>query len=136
MQQWWREAGPGLSVAWEEYAEALTERYENPNIRHLLAQIAADGSQKIPVRIVPTLQRLRAEGKMPTAAVTAVAAWLLHLRGEGSPVKDAAEDKVKALVGGTLREDAARVVAFASPELANDDALIDAVVEAAEGLLD
>ena len=72
---------------------------------------------------------------MPTAAVTAVAAWLLHLRGEGSPVKDAAEDKVKALVGGTLREDAARVVAFASPDLADDDALIDAVAEAAEGLL-
>ena len=135
VQQWWREAGPGLSVAWEEYAQALTERYENPNIRHLLAQIAADGSQKIPVRIVPTLQRLRAEGEMPTAAVTAVAAWLLHLRGEGSPVKDAAEEKVKSLVGGTLREDAARVVGFVAPDLADDDALIDAVAEAAEGLL-
>ena len=135
VQQWWREAGPGLSVAWEEYAQALTERYENPNIRHLLAQIAADGSQKIPVRIVPTLRRLREAGEMPTAAVTAVAAWLLHLRGEGSPVKDAAEEKVKALVGGTLREDAARVVAFVAPDLADDDALIDAVAEAAEGLL-
>lgn len=135
VQQWWREAGPGLSVPWKDYAEALTRRYENPNIKHLLGQIAADGSQKIPVRIVPTLQRLRAEGEMPTAAVTAVAAWMLHLRGHGAPLKDASADKVQALVGGTLEEDAARVVAYAAPELADDNALIAAVAAAAEELL-
>ena len=52
--QWWHEAGPGLQVPWEDYAKALQDRYENPNIRHLLAQIAADGSLKLPVRIAPS----------------------------------------------------------------------------------
>lgn len=132
---WWKEAGPGLTVPWEEYADALVERYENPNIRHLLAQIAADGSQKIAVRIVPTLRRFRVEGDMPTAAVAAVAAWLLHLRGHGAPVKDAAESRVRGLVGGSLEEDAAKVVGFVAPDLAQDNELIDAVVAAAEDLL-
>ncbi len=135
VQTWWSEAGPGLSVPWEEYAAALVERYENANIRHLLAQIAADGSQKIAVRIVPTLRRFRAQGEMPKAAVTAVAAWLLHLRGHGAPVKDAAKDKVVALVGGTLEEDAANVLGFVAPDLAGDTELVRAIAEAAEQLL-
>lgn len=135
VQTWWQEAGPGLSVPWEEYAAALVERYENPNIRHLLAQIAADGSQKIAVRIVPTLRRFRGRGEMPTAAVTAVAAWLLHLRGHGAPVKDAAKDKVEALVGGTLEEDAANVLGFVAPDLAGDTDLVQAIAAAAEQLL-
>lgn len=124
-----------LVAEWEDYAAALTERYENPNIRHLLAQIAADGSQKIPVRIAPTIRAFRARGEMPTAGVTAVAAWLLHLRGEGSPVQDAAAEKVTALVGGSYVEDAGRVVGYALPDLAGDEELVAAVAAAAEALL-
>ncbi len=135
VEQWWAEAGPGLEVPWEAYAAALAERFENPGIRHLLAQIAADGSQKLPVRIGPTLRRCRAEGELPVGAATAVAAWMLHLRGHGAPVRDAAEEQVRALVGGTVAEDARRVLGHVAPELAGDDALVAAVVEAAEGLL-
>ena len=135
VQTWWQEAGPGLSVPWEDYAQALIDRYENPNIRHLLAQIAADGSQKIPVRIAPTLRRFRKEGEMPKAAVTAVAAWLLHLRGHGAPIKEAAPEKLQALVGGSLKEDAKNVLGHVVPELAGDDELITAVMQAAEELL-
>lgn len=135
VQTWWSEAGPGLSVPWEEYAEALTERYENPNIKHQLAQIAADGSQKIAVRIVPTLTAWRERGEMPKAAVAAVAAWLLHLRGHGAPVKDAAADRVQALVGGELREDASAVLSYVAPALASDQDLIDAIAASAQELL-
>ncbi|NLE99076.1 MAG: mannitol dehydrogenase family protein, partial [Propionibacterium sp.] len=135
VQTWWQEAGPGLSVPWEDYAQALIDRYENPNIRHLLAQIAADGSQKIPVRIAPTLRRFRKEGEMPKAAVTAVAAWLLHLRGHGAPIKEAAPEKLQALVGGSLKEDAKNVLGHVVPELAGDDELVTAVMQAAEELL-
>ncbi len=132
--QWWEEAGPGLDVPWQEYAQALIERYENASIRHLLAQIAADGSQKIPVRIAPTLKRHRGEGKLPMGAITAVAAWTLHLRGLGAPVKDAAADKVQALVGGELKDDVKNVVAYVAPELTDDAELIDAVTAKAEEL--
>ena len=38
------------------YRAALLERFANPRIRHLLAQIAADGSQKLPIRILPTVR--------------------------------------------------------------------------------
>ena len=40
-----------LSIAF--VASALAERFRNPRIRHLLAQIAADGSQKVPIRVAP-----------------------------------------------------------------------------------
>ena len=135
VKQWWTEAGSGLSVPWEEYAQKLVERYENPNIRHLLAQIAADGSQKMPVRIAPTLVAFRGRGELPAGAIRAVAGWLLHLRGNGAPVKDASADRVRSLVGGSLTDDAKAVVGYVAPSLADDQDLIDAVVASAEEIL-
>lgn len=132
--QWWEEAGPGLEVPWEDYAQALVDRYENPNIRHLLAQIAADGSLKLPVRVAPTLRAWRGRGEMPVGAVLAVAAWLLHLRGLGAQVKDVQADAVVPLADGDLSEAAARVVGFVAPDLAGDRELIDAVLAAADDL--
>ena len=41
------------------YRAALLERFANPRIRHRLAQIAADGSQKLPVRVLPVLRAER-----------------------------------------------------------------------------
>lgn len=89
---WWKLAGPHLQVEWEEYARALEERFANPNIRHLLAQIAHDGSQKIPVRILPVLRAELQDGKTPLAALRVVAAWLAHLRGYGAEIVDAEGD--------------------------------------------
>ena len=50
------EASRHLTLPAEEvaaYRAALLERFANPRIRHLLAQIASDGSLKLPVRILP-----------------------------------------------------------------------------------
>ena len=91
--QWWDDAQRQLSLPEEHitaYRAALLDRYANPRIRHLLAQIAADGSQKVPIRIVPALRAEVAAGRTPTGALRAVAAWVLHLRGEGAPVTDGA----------------------------------------------
>lgn len=49
-------------------------------------------------------------------------------------MKDAQADVVLALAAGELPEAAARVVGFVAPDLAQDRALIDAVVAAAEDL--
>ncbi|HJE50509.1 MAG TPA: mannitol dehydrogenase family protein [Tessaracoccus flavescens] len=140
VKQWWAEAGSGLSVPWEEYADKLIERFENPNIRHLLAQIAADGSQKLPVRIAPTLVAFREKGELPVGAIRAVAAWTLHLRGLGAPVKDAAADRVQALVVGgqgseNLEADVRAVLGYVAPSLAEDDELVAAVVASAEEIV-
>ncbi len=38
------------------YADALLDRYANPAIRHRTWQIAMDGSQKLPQRLLGTLR--------------------------------------------------------------------------------
>ncbi len=47
------EAPPGVDLG--AYAEALMARYRNPAIRHRTWQIAMDGSQKLPQRILGTM---------------------------------------------------------------------------------
>ena len=92
VEQWWDAAARHLDFPQAEvtaYREALLERFTNPNIRHLLAQIAADGSQKIPIRAVPVLQADLADGRVDPGATRLVAAWIVHLRGHGAPVADA-----------------------------------------------
>ncbi|MFD0327229.1 hypothetical protein ACFQZC_01035 [Streptacidiphilus monticola] len=107
---WWTEASRHLALPASElrdYQSRLLTRFANPRLRHALAQIAADGSQKLPVRLVPTLRAERAAGRLPEAAVTVVASWLLHLRGHGAPVRDGSVDL--ALAAGPV-PDAARAV--------------------------
>ena len=65
----------------------------------MLAQIAADGSQKLPIRVLPVLRGERAAGRMPTGALRVLAAWINHLRGAGAPVKDAGAAPYQAAGG-------------------------------------
>jgi len=57
-------------------------------MRDQLARIAADGSTKLVVRTIPTVRAERAAGRVPVGCATTLAAWVLHLRGAGAPVKD------------------------------------------------
>ncbi len=113
--QWWDDAQRQLSLPAEHitaYRAALLDRYANPRIRHLLAQIAADGSQKVPIRIVPALRAEVAAGRIPTGALRAVAAWVLHLRGEGAPVTDGAVADLQAQVAGDVSAAVSAVLAW------------------------
>ncbi|HVD53111.1 MAG TPA: hypothetical protein VNC13_02940 [Propionibacteriaceae bacterium] len=47
-------------------------------------------------RILPTLRAERAAGRMPTGCATVIAAWILHLRAHGAPIKDPAADAARA----------------------------------------
>ena len=59
-----------------EYIEQLKQRFRNPAIRHRTAQIAMDGSQKLPQRLLATL-RERIAGELASPAIaTAIAAWM------------------------------------------------------------
>jgi len=132
MNQWWEEASRNLTLPAQDvaaYRDALYERFANPRIRHLLAQIAADGSQKLPVRVLPTVRLERAKGALPVGALRVVAAWINHLRGVGAPVKDAAADQVVALARGPLVEAVPAILDYLDPELAADAAVVAAVVE-------
>jgi Mannitol-1-phosphate/altronate dehydrogenases len=79
------------------YADALITRFENPNLHHRLHQIAMDGSQKIPIRILATL-RDRTGADSP-ALESAVANWLAFVRSEvaqGNPLDDPMADQLAA----------------------------------------
>jgi fructuronate reductase len=103
VEEWWDATARHLTLPQTEvtaYRGALLERFSNPNIRHLLAQIAADGSQKIPIRAVPVLEADLADGRVNPGATRLVAAWIAHLRGHGAPVTDARGDEVVELASG------------------------------------
>ncbi len=110
------------------YRGALLERFANPRIRHLLAQIAADGSQKLPVRILPVLGRAR---RRPDArgAARVLAAWVCHLRGAGTPVADARADEVVPLASRPLAEAVSRVLVWLDPAVGADAEVIATVVD-------
>lgn len=137
VQQWWDDATPGLKAESEDvaaYCEALLERFANPGIRHQLAQIAADGSLKVPVRIVPVVQSARSAGQLPPGAVRIVAAWVLHLRGHGVPVQDSRADHLAQAVDGDMDDAVRRVLGVLEPALGSDQELVAAVVAAAHAL--
>lgn len=105
--QWWDVAAKHLPLPASEvdaYRTALLERFSNPRMRDQLSRIAADGSAKLPIRIVPALNAERAAGGEPTGAERVVAAWVLHTRGLGAPIKDASADAVAVIGAGTLAE--------------------------------
>ncbi len=58
------------------YLGQLHERFANPRMRHQLAQIAGDGSQKLPQRLLPAARDLVAAGRAPVAIATVIAAWI------------------------------------------------------------
>jgi fructuronate reductase len=131
VEQWWDEAAGHLTIARDDvaaYRQALLSRFANPRIRHDLAQIAADGSQKLPVRIVPTLRAEMAAARVPDGAARAVAAWVCHLRGLGAPVNDARSAEVAGFGSGTLAESVDKVLTFLGADLAADHRVRETVL--------
>lgn len=70
------------------YADALLDRFANRALEHRLAQIAMDGSQKIPQRWLATMAHHQSRGATCPAIEAAIAAWLRHVRGDDGPVDD------------------------------------------------
>ena len=77
---------PGLDLS--VYADALLARFGNSALLHRLAQIATDGSQKIAQRWLEPLALNAARGRACPATLRSLAAWLIHIRGDGAPVSD------------------------------------------------
>ncbi|WP_246476144.1 mannitol dehydrogenase family protein [Roseibium litorale] len=103
---WRREIIPSFTppegVDLTAYADALFERYANPSIRHRTWQIAMDGSQKLPQRILGTVRDNLAAGRSCPGLGTAIAAWMIYVGGvdlNGNPidVRDPLAAKLKEL---------------------------------------
>jgi fructuronate reductase len=135
VEEYWDEAGRHLDLPPDEvaaYRSALVERFSNPRVRHRLAQIAADGSTKLVIRFLPTIRAERAAGRVPDGCATAVAAWVLHLRGHGAPVNDTgAAAAQQAASAENLAAAVPAVLNLLGEGLGSDTTLVAAVVERA-----
>ncbi len=86
------------SVDLAGYRRALLTRFSNPALRHRTAQIAMDGSQKLPQRLfAPAIERLNAGLGAPRIAL-GVAAWLRFLQGRRDAGVELLVDDLKASV--------------------------------------
>ncbi len=128
VEDWWAEAGPQLALPATEvrqYCAALLDRFANPSLTDALSRIAADGSQKLPIRILPVVRiGLAGGGIGGEAGLRVIAAWILHLRGLATPVNDVRQATVLELGAGTLADAVAKTVAFLGlPDQAADQVL-------------
>ncbi|WP_301101674.1 mannitol dehydrogenase family protein [Propionivibrio sp.] len=68
------DAPKGVNPA--EYVESLKQRFRNPALKHRTAQIASDGSQKLPQRLLAPLRDRLDKGLSSPMIATAIAAWM------------------------------------------------------------
>ncbi|WP_432896538.1 mannitol dehydrogenase family protein [Micromonospora matsumotoense] len=114
------------------YGDEALARFANPAIRHRTLQVAMDGSQKLPQRVLHTAVDLRAQGRPAYWSALVVAAWLRFLDGRADdgtvlPLDDPLADRITAALATAGDTPAGTVEAlFALPEvfpaaLADDD---------------
>ncbi len=148
----WRQVEPTLpaSVRGEvgPYTGRLLERFANPALRHALRQISADGSRKLPQRLLVSLREARRQGLPHDALLLGVAAWLHFLIGEPDPhARSATRWSVDDPLAGQLLPVARKEVctrdrvgallgvqAVFADDLHQDSSLLDALTRALERL--
>jgi len=119
VQALWAEAAATLpddaGLDTQRYVRELTERFDNTALAHRTAQIANDGSQKLPQRIIGTaLDRLSA-GASADRLMLAIAAWIraAELRGTNLPANhftDPLDSRLAALPPGQPSHDTVRAI--------------------------
>ncbi len=78
----WDEAGmtiDGAVLDVAAYRAALRTRFANPALPHALIQIAADGSQKLPPRLLATMRDRSTRGLNSPAIAEAIGGWIVAL---------------------------------------------------------
>jgi len=131
----------GLDIA--AYRAALLTRFANPALHHALRQIAVDGSQKLPQRLVAPFATRIAQGLPSPALALAIAAWMKWQSGRTDAGDAFAVDDPVARQTRRIANEASpaeRVAGFLSldavfpPELANSADIRDALTVALDGL--
>jgi fructuronate reductase len=118
-------ATPGLDVG--HYISAVLARFRNPGIRHLLSQIAWDGSKKLPVRIVTTVTEALRAGRPIHRLVMPIAAWMRYIARQskaGVPIVDPDAARLTAIGAACSGDSRADVDRFAVCESVLPQALL------------
>jgi fructuronate reductase len=97
------------------YIDAILARFRNPAVRHRLLQIAWDGSQKLPVRLLSTIGEALRQDRAIDAPCLSIAAWMWFVRRQslaGVPLLDPLDARLRAIGAATRGEAAHDVPAF------------------------
>lgn len=110
---------PGIDL--DAYRVELLARFANSAIAHRTYQIAMDGTEKLPQRIMAPM----AESDTPEAFAFALAAWMRYCvgrteSGETYALRDPREAQITAVLAGA-EQDAARIQKALSPLLPPHD---------------
>jgi fructuronate reductase len=128
---------PGLDV--HVYVEAILGRFRNPAIEHTLAQIAWDGTQKLPIRLLGTIADALAAGRPVERLARPIAAWMAFVARQahaGVAIVDPHAEALAVLgraATGEAITDVERFLAFAPmfpPALAAEPRFTTALCEA------
>lgn len=131
-------APPDVDVA--AYGRTVLERFANPALRHRTTQIAMDGSQKLPLRLLGTVRDARAAGRTPRWAILGVAAWMAYVAvgrtrdGAPLPLDDPLAERLRAATAGAhgpraVTDALLGVSEVFPPDLAADPVLHDGLVD-------
>jgi fructuronate reductase len=108
---------PGLDLA--GYRARLLRRFANPALAHRTRQIAMDGSQKLPQRLLGTIRDRLAAGASIDRLALGVAAWIHFLRGVDEhgaayPIEDPLAEALarQHALAEAAADEAGRVAAF------------------------
>ncbi|MFB9971206.1 mannitol dehydrogenase family protein [Pseudoroseomonas cervicalis] len=128
------------------YTDALAARFANPAIRHRTWQIAMDGSQKLPQRLLGTVRERLAQGLPIPRLALVVAAWIRYVggvdeRGGAIDVRDPLAAALREALDAAGGDPAARVraalgfPAIFGTDLPAEPRFTDAVTDAYRRLL-
>ena len=129
----------------DAYKDALLARFANPALQHQTRQIAMDGSQKLPQRLLAPARERLAAGRPVRLIGLAVAGWLRYVggideRGNAYAVDDPLAERLRALADGHREDPDGYVRSLLtvgevfSADLPQAAPFVDAVTEAMRGL--
>lgn len=95
---------PGVDL--EQYADTLLARFANPALQHRTWQIAMDGSQKLPQRMLESVQWHLDKGSDWSCLALGIAGWMRYVsgtdeKGHNIDVRDPLADQITAIVATT-----------------------------------
>ncbi|EKS7425578.1 TPA: fructuronate reductase [Enterobacter cancerogenus] len=126
------------------YADSLIDRFANPALQHRTWQIAMDGSQKLPQRMLDGIRvHLERHTVWPLLAL-GVAGWMRYVsgtddQGNAIDVRDPLSEKIRGIVSTSSEAD--RVTALLGlneifgHDLPQTPAFVDAIVQAYQRLI-
>ncbi|MGV6988093.1 mannitol dehydrogenase family protein [Testudinibacter sp. P80/BLE/0925] len=128
------------------YADLLIERFTNPGLKHRTWQIAMDGSQKLPPRLLESISyHLQQQQPFPLLAL-AVAAWMRYISGvdeqqQPIEVKDPMSAQFAAIyakcgLNAAVVDELLQLDNIFSPQLAANPIFVAQVKQAYQKLLD